>query len=128
MGWIFKVFWVLLMVFIVSPAFYVAGYTEGAALHEARYVAEQVMEVYSFGNETIASIWAVPVSIVSMIFPSTAAIALLPGMLIGNQEWFGVVFITLFFLSTYYPLFLDRKRSKRQVTIAEEAKAAGLNL
>lgn len=100
----YRVVWMLVMVFIVVPAFVMASGMEGLAFKEASLYTLSTLDAYGVPR-IIGVVIGYPVTILATLLPGTSTLA----TLLGDFIWkgLGIVFLTLFFILLEPPFYRE---------------------
>lgn len=98
----YRVVWMMLMIFVVVPAFVMASGMEGLDFHGAAVYTLITLQDYGLPN-FVASLLAYPVTIVATMIPGTSSLA----ALLGDFLWqgLGIVFLVVFFIHFEPPFY-----------------------
>jgi len=106
---IYRLTWFALMILVMAPAFFYAGFVDGITYREAQAVVAQSMTGEYLLPWSIATVWCGPVAFVAQLLPASSLVAVMGFQMVW--EHLGIV-VALFFFATVRPPVFSWMRSK----------------
>lgn len=100
----YRAVWMLLMVFIVAPAFMMASGMEGLGFQDSLSLTFNTFHDYGL-PQFMTELLVYPVTIVATVIPGTSSLATMPADFIWPG--LGVIFLVVFFINFEPPFYRE---------------------